>query len=184
MTETATTDIAQRGYDVLRGAVPAAAVDRALRHIHLDVVQRGIPPEWLNEWVWSAHWFPHLKWDAEIVSLLDHLPGWLRDGELCDPQIVVQPPDAGEHALEPHVDEVPEWAAGRSYERILGIALTRADRRNGGLVVWPLDGGEPEAPALEPGDVIVMHPDAPHTSGLNRVGTMRYAVYFRFLEPR
>jgi ectoine hydroxylase-related dioxygenase (phytanoyl-CoA dioxygenase family) len=55
-------------------------------------------------------------------------------------------------------------------------------RTNGGLVVWPLDGSEPQQVELEPGDVVVMDPDLPHTSGLNREGAIRYAVYFRFLE--
>ena len=31
-------------------------------------------------------------------------------------------------------------------------------------------------------DVIVMHPKLPHSSGLNREGRIRYAVYFRYLE--
>jgi ectoine hydroxylase-related dioxygenase (phytanoyl-CoA dioxygenase family) len=35
---------------------------------------------------------------------------------------------------------------------------------------------------LEPGDVVVMHPQLPHASGLNREGAIRYAVYFRFLQ--
>jgi hypothetical protein len=28
-----------------------------------------------------------------------------------------------------------------------------------------------------------MHPKLPHSSGLNREGAIRYAVYLRFLEP-
>jgi hypothetical protein len=173
-----------RGYDVLRGAVPPEAVARALRHIHLDLVRDGASAETIGTWIWSAHWFPHLKWDPEIVGLLDYVPDELREGELCDPQILLQPPDEdGDVQLTPHVDQEPDWANGRRYAHILGVALSPNHRENGGLVVWPLDGGDPEPIELEPGDVVVMDPALPHTSGLNREGGIRYAVYFRLL-PR
>ena len=172
------------GFEVLRGEVPPEAIDRVLRHIHLDVVRRGLPQEWLSEWLWNAQWFPHLRWDAEVVALLEHVPERLRDGELCDPQILLQMPDeASELELESHVDREPEWANGRTYRRILGIPLTRNGAENGGLTVWPLGGGEPRPVELEPGDVLVMDPQLPHASGLNRTGAIRYCVYFRFLEP-
>jgi Phytanoyl-CoA dioxygenase (PhyH) len=172
-----------RGYDVLRDVVPQPAVEAVLRHIHRDIVEHGLPQEWLGEWLWNAHWFPHLKWNDEILALLEHLPEELRDGELCDPQILLQMPDVGEDAeLVSHVDQTPEWASGRSYLRIVGIALTRNDARNGGLVVWPLDGSAPQAVELDAGDVLVMDPRLPHASGFNRTGGIRYCVYFRFLE--
>jgi hypothetical protein len=174
--------VASRGFEVLRSAVSDEAVDRALRHLHLDLVRNGAPAETLGRWIWSSHWFPHLKWDDEIVSLLEDLPPSLREGELCDPQIVVQPPDdCADVELESHVDREPEWADGRPYLRIVGIALSVNRRANGGLVVWPLDGGEPEALELAPGDVIVMDPQLAHASGLNREGALRYIAYFRFL---
>jgi hypothetical protein len=173
-----------KGYEVLRGVVPETAREAALRHIHRDIVVRGLPPEWLADWLWSAHWFPHLKWDAPVVALLEHLPERLRDGELCDPQILLHMPDDGEQGeLTSHVDRVPEWANGRGYRRIVGVALSRNDRRNGGLIVWPLDGGERERVDLEPGDVLVMDPHLPHSSSYNSTGDIRYSVYFRFLEP-
>jgi hypothetical protein len=172
------------GYEVLHGAVPAEAREAALRHVHLDLLRRGLPPEELGGWLWSAHWFPHLKWDPPIVGLLEHLPTRLREGDLCDPQILLQLPDEAEEvALEPHVDQEPEWAGGRRYLRIVGVALSPGRATNGGLVVWPLDGRGPQAVEVEPGDVVVMDPALPHTSGLNREGGIRYAVYFRFLEP-
>ena len=177
------TAIERRGYAVLPKMVPEAAVRTALRHLHLDVVQRGLPAETLASWLWSAHWFPHLKWDPPLVELASHLPAELRGGEMCDPQIVLQPPDEGDHELAAHVDEVPAWANGRGYLRIVGVALTPAGADDGGLVVWPFDGDGPEPLELEPGDVLVMHPRLPHTSGLNHGGAIRYAVYFRFLEP-
>jgi hypothetical protein len=172
------------GFDVLRGVVPGDAVEGVLRHIHRDVATHGLPQEWLSEWLWSSHWFPHLRWDAEVLALLEHLPESLRDGELCDPQIVGQMPDDPEQQfeLEAHVDRLPDWSNGRPYRRIVGVALTRNGPENGGLTVWPLDGGKPRAVELEPGDVLVMDPQLPHASGLNRTGGIRYAVYFRFLE--
>jgi hypothetical protein len=177
------TTLTATGYDVVRQAVPRAAVEDALRHLHLDVVRNGLPAETLGSWLWSAHWFPHLKWDDSIVALRDQLPEELREGVPCDPQIVLQPPDDCEPApLEPHVDALPDWAAGRRYLRIVGVALSPSRERNGGLVVWPLDGGPPTPVELDPGDAVVMHPDLPHCSGYNREGGIRYAVYFRFLS--
>jgi hypothetical protein len=173
---------ATRGYEILRDAVPTGAVDDALRHLHLDLVRNGASAETISSWIWSAHWFPHLKWDPEFVALLKHLPERLRQGELCDPQILLQPPDdCVDQPLTSHVDEAPEWANGRPYARILGIALTPNRRTNGGLVVWPLDESAPEPVELERGDVVVMDPALPHTSGFNREGGIRYAAYFRFL---
>lgn len=172
-----------RGFDILRGTIPRAALERALRLIHLDVTRNGLPVETISDWLWSAHWFPHLKWDPAIAGLAEHLPPELREGRLCDPQILLHPPDdCDDQPLTPHVDREPEWAEHRRYLRIAGVPLTRAHHDNGGLVVWPLDGGEPVALELEPGDVVVMDPALPHTSGLNREGGIRYAVYFRFLS--
>ena len=103
---------------------------------------------------------------------------------MCDPQILLQPPDeAAEVTLEPHVDKEPDWAEGRKYARIVGVALSAAGPATGNLGVWPFDGRDPVALEVEPGDVVVMHPRLPHTSGLNREGAIRYAVYFRFLQP-
>src|SRR5215203_121076 len=156
-----TAAIQERGYAVLASAVPEPAVQAALRHLHLDLVHRGLPAETLGSWLWSTDWFPHLKWDPQVVDLASYLPGDLRDGEMCDPQIVLQPPDDGEHEIAPHVDELPEWADGRGYLRIVGVALTPATEDDGGLIVWPFGGDGPEPLELDPGD----------------------AVYFRFLEP-
>jgi hypothetical protein len=172
-----------KGYEVLRGAVPESARDAVLRRIHRYVVSHGLPPEWLAEWLWNAHWFPQLKWEPEVVGLLDHLPDRLRDGELCDPQILLHLPDEGdEFELTSHVDRVPDWADSRPYLRIVGVALSPNDRRNGGLVVWPLDGAKREPVDLVPGDVLVMDPQLPHSSSYNHTGNIRYCVYFRFLE--
>jgi hypothetical protein len=176
--------LSTRGYVVLRNLVPPDAVQAALRHLHLDLVRRGAPADELGRWLWSVHWFPHLNWDPPITGLAEWLPPELRDGQQCDPQIVLQPPDdCEEQELVPHVDQEPEWAAGRRFLRIVGVALTPASAANGGLQVWPLDGAEPHALDLAAGDAVVMHPKLPHSSGLNREGAIRYAVYLRFLEP-
>jgi len=175
--------LANRGYAVLHELVPDDAVQAALRHLHLDMVRRGLSADTLGSWLWSTHWFPHLKWDAPIADLIGHLPSELVDGELCDPQIVLQPPDdCDEEPLVSHVDREPDWANGRRYRWIVGVALSAAHPRNGGLVVWPLDDGAPTPVELSPGDVLVMSRDLPHASGYNREGAIRYAVYFRFLE--
>jgi phytanoyl-CoA dioxygenase PhyH len=175
--------VSHGGYAVLRSVVPEPAVEDALRHLHLDLVRRGADANTLSSWLWSADWFPHLKWDEPIAGLARHLPAELGDGEACDPQIVVQPPDdCDDVELVAHVDREPDWAGDRRYRRIVGVALTRAHAANGGLVVWPFDGGEAVPLELEPGDAVVMHPGLPHASGLNREGAMRYAVYFRYLE--
>jgi hypothetical protein len=178
-----TTPAVGRGFEVLRAAVSRKHVERALRHLHLDLVRNGASADTIGSWLWAAHWFPHLRWDPEIVALLEPLPAALREGELCDPQILLHPPDSAEQVeLEPHLDREPDWANGRRYARIVGVALSPNRAANGGLVVWPLEGGEPEPVELEPGDAVVMNPALPHTSGLNREGAIRYAVYFRFLE--
>jgi hypothetical protein len=175
--------VTSRGFAVMRNCVPSEAVDGALRHIHLDLVRRGLDAETAGAWLWSAHWFPHLKWDPQIAGLVSFLPEELRDGERCDPQIVVQPPDdCDDVPLTSHVDQIPEWADGRPYKRIVGIALSPARASNGGLWVWPFDAAEPIPVELDTGDAVVMHPQLPHSSGLNREGAMRYALYFRFLE--
>jgi hypothetical protein len=175
--------VSVRGFAVLRDRVPPAAVDGALRHIHLDLLRRGLDAETAGRWLWSAHWFPHLKWDEQIAGLVSFLPEELRDGEQCDPQIIVQPPDDCEDVpLTSHVDQVPDWSGGRPYKRIVGVALSPARASNGGLWVWPFDAAKPMPLELGAGDVVVMHPQLPHSSGLNREGAMRYAVYFRFLE--
>jgi hypothetical protein len=180
LTASATRDA---GFEILRGVVPLAAVDRLLRHVHLDIVREGLPQVSLSEWLWNAHWFPHLKWDDEVVALVEHLPPELRKGDLCDPQILLQMPDESEDVeLVPHVDQIPDWADGRSYTRIVGVALTRNEPVNGGVHVWPLDGRPAQPVELDPGDVLVMDPLLPHASGLNRTGGIRYAVYFRFLQ--
>jgi hypothetical protein len=176
-------DAGGAGWDVLRRQIPRSAVDGALRRIHVDVLQNGLPTETIGDWIGSMHWFPHLKWENEITRLAEYLPESLRDGEMCDPQIILQLPDV-DHDVElvSHVDQPPEWADGRSYGCIAGVALSPSRSTNGGLFVWPLDGSPQVEIELEAGDVLVMDPGLPHASGLNSEGIIRYAVYFRYLR--
>jgi hypothetical protein len=176
-------ELETRGVAVLRGVVTPDAVDDALRHIHLGLARFGATVEELSDYIWNATWFPQLRWDEPIVALQEHFPPELRDGEVCDPQIVLGFPCEGpEPEIVPHVDEVPPWAGGRPYRHIAGVALTPAGPREGALHVFPFDADGPEVVALEPGDVVVMHGQLPHSPGPNRRGALRYAVYFRYLE--
>lgn len=170
------------GLAIRRRIVPPALIDDALRLLHVDLLERGASPQELGEWLWSVHWFPHLRFDPRILALSSALPeGWV-DGELCEPQILLQFPHVGpEPEITFHVDREPEWAQGRRYRRIVGIPLSRWCAANGGLLVQ--HDGTATAVELEPGDAVMMAPDLWHSAGINRTGAIRYGVYFRFLEP-
>jgi Phytanoyl-CoA dioxygenase (PhyH) len=169
-------------YEVVRGAVPRERVDAALRLLHADMLRRGIDAKELGEWLWAMHWFPHLRFEDAISALGEALPPRWQEGTRCEPQILLQFPHVGE--TEPdisfHVDQEPEWAQGRRYVRIVGIALSDWTTDNGGLVVQTEQGVEPVE--LAAGDAVMMTPDLPHSGGVNRTGQIRYGVYFRFLE--
>jgi hypothetical protein len=168
------------GYEIRRGAVAAALVDDALRSLHVDLLGRGASAQELGNWLWSAHWFPHLVYSEQVTALADALPEEWRTGERCDPQILLQFPHSGpEPEITFHVDQEPPWANGRRYRGIVGIALSRWGRDNGGLLVHA--DGETIAVELEPGDAVAMAPDLLHSGGINRTGAIRYGVYFRWL---
>jgi hypothetical protein len=167
--------------EVRRGVIGGPLIDDALRALHLDLLQRGASPAELGDWLWGAHWFPHLVYDERITALADALAGDWRTGERCDPQILLQFPHVGPPPeITFHRDQEPAWAQDRRYRRIVGIPLSRWHAANGGLLV-NLE-GRTVAVELEPGDAVMMHPDLPHTGGLNTTGTIRYGVYFRWLE--
>ena len=169
-------------YRVARGAVPRHLVDDALRMLNLDLLERGASAGELAEWLWDTHWFPHLRYRDEVMALVEALPSEWREGSLCDPQILLQFPHTGpQPQITFHVDQEPEWAEGRRYLRIVGVPLSPWRRENGGLLVRP--GGETIAIEVDPGDVVMMTPELPHSGGVNRTGAIRYGVYFRFLEP-
>ena len=167
---------------MVRGAVPRERVDAALRLLHGDILHRGIDAKELGEWLWGMHWFPHLRFEDEISALAEALPPPWQEGTRCEPQILLQFPHVGESepAISFHVDQEPDWAQGRRYERIVGIALSEWTRENGGLIVKAGDGVEPVE--LGAGDAVMMTPDLEHSGGVNRTGVIRYGVYFRYLE--
>lgn len=170
------------GYEVVRGAVPRERIDAALRLLHRDMLHRGIDAKELGEWLWGMHWFPHLRFEDEISALAEALPQEWQTGTRCEPQILLQFPHVGETDpdISFHLDQEPEWAQGRRYRRIVGIALSDWTTSNGGLIVKTEQGLEPIE--LAAGDAVMMTPDLPHSGGVNRTGAIRYGVYFRFLE--
>ena len=169
-------------YEVARGAVPRARVDAALRLLHADMLVRGIDADELGGWLWAMHWFPHLRFRDEISALAEALPAPWQEGMRCEPQILLQFPHVGEE--EPpvsfHLDQEPDWAGSRRYLRIVGVALSDWTRENGGLIVRTTNGPEPVD--LAAGDAVMLTPDLPHSGGVNHSGSIRYAVYIRWLE--
>jgi hypothetical protein len=169
------------GYEVRRHVIPAELIDHALRVLHLDLLERGATAAELSQWLWGAHWFPHLRYEPPIVALADALPGDWQTGERCDPQILLQFPHTGPvPEVTFHVDEEPAWAEGKRYRRIVGVPLSRWQRANGGLLVK--DGEKVIPVELEPGDAVAMAPDLLHSGGINTTGSVRYGVYFRWLQ--
>lgn len=178
------------GYVILRGLMDPSLVEAALRRLNLEILRCGISAAQIDEWKYATYW-PSIRWDPEILALRDPLQAVApaEDGEEWgDAQLLLRFPDeADEWPLTPHVDDLPEWADGREYELIFGVALSRAEERDGCLTVWPCShrgvvaDGKRELVELEPGDVVVLHPKVGHSSTLNRGGSIRYAVYFRLL---
>ncbi len=163
--------------------VAAHLIDDALRALHLDLLERGADAAEIGGWLWSAHWFPHLVYDPRILALAEGLPADWRTGEPCDPQILLQFPHVGpQPEITYHRDQEPGWARGRRYLRIVGVPLSRWEAANGGLLIRA--GGRPAAVELEPGDAVMMGPEVLHTGGINTSGSIRYGVYFRWLEER
>jgi ectoine hydroxylase-related dioxygenase (phytanoyl-CoA dioxygenase family) len=173
-----------QGYIVLPRIVPHVLVDKALRRLNLEIVKRGLSEEKIHEWHHIKCWFPHLRYEPEILALADVLPAELTSGKMCEPQILMHFPDeAEEWPIHPHIDEPPAWANGRGYMSILGVSLSNGIERNGGLVVWPFNRPDHTTNvSLAPGDVVAMHPDLAHAGGLNRSGTIRTVIYFRYLS--
>src|SRR4051794_37760523 len=82
-------------FRVGRGLVPPRRIDDALRLLHLDLLERGATAEMLAEWLWGAHWFPHLRHHPAVMALAEALPPAWRTGTQCEPQILLQFPHAG-----------------------------------------------------------------------------------------
>ena len=169
------------GVEIAHGAVDESRIDDVLRLLHIDLLERGADADQLGSWLWGMHWFPHLNYDSRVLALADALPEAWRTGTRCDPQILLQFPHVGpEPPVTFHVDEEPEWAGGRRYVRIVGVALSPWEADNGALLIG--SESDPTAIELEAGDAVMMAPDVRHSGGINRTGRIRYGIYFRWLE--
>lgn len=151
---------------VLHNQIPPPAVKIAFDHIlHL-------PKEELS---WPVH-----RWHPKVLQLLAYLPA--QRGELCDPQIVYDwwdnPSKSDGYTM--HKDQPPEWANGRRYDTIYGVALTQHDRLNGAVIFS--DYFVDTQPHLNAGDVVEFGPRQEHCTGIfHPQGGSRISVYFRFL---
>jgi hypothetical protein len=176
-------DFTDLGWHVYKGVIPESVIHDALRVINKNLFTRGMLPDEVWNYTKNSNWFPWLNYKDEILAIEKAFPSDLRSGQLCDPQILLHVPDTEHYVITTHKDKPPEWAEGRNYERIVGVPLTRSYREDGGLLVAPLTGYERlVAVELDPGDVVCFNPLLPYTSGMNRMGTIRYALYFRYLE--
>jgi hypothetical protein len=180
------------GYAVGRAVVGQVALRAALRRLNLAIRSNGLTADEIDR-CQRATFFPHLRWEPEIWGLLPdgaaELLGWEEDDEWAEPQILLRFPDQGQPwPLEPHVDRPPDWAAGRPYRGIVGVALTGSGPDQGSPRVWPGSHAgrrsEPIPVPMEAGDVLVMHPLLAHSGSLNLGHNIRYAVYFRLLAGR
>lgn len=168
-------------YRIERGAIAGELVEDALRALHLDLLSRGADPPELGQWLWSAHWFPHLRAAPAIEALRAALPAGWQTGIPCEPQILLQFPHVGpDPEISFHLDAEPAWAQGRRYLRIVGVALSPWRKDNGGLLVR--SGAAVTAVELDPGDAVCMATDLWHSGGVNHTGHIRYGVYFRWLS--
>lgn len=183
MTRAALTATRSSTFEIRRGALEPRLIDDVLRVLHLDLLQRGASAQELGSWLWGTHWFPHLNHDSRILALARSLPIEWQSGQLCDPQILLQfPHDGPEPSITFHVDREPDWAEDRRYLRIVGVPLSRWWSENGGLLVRCQD--RTLALDLTPGDAVRMDSGLPHSGGINTTGSIRYGVYFRWLERR
>lgn len=184
-------ELRREGFVILRGVVDAARVTGALRLINLSMRRYGLTAEQIEEWQLGT-FFPHLRADPVIWATLPdgaaELLGWRPGDEWAEPQLVLRFPDEEQPwAIQPHVDELPPWARGRSYRGVVGVALTHAGATDGAVCVWPGSHlGQPSAPvsvSLAAGDALVMDPRLGHSGTLNLGPGVRAAIYFRLLAP-
>jgi ectoine hydroxylase-related dioxygenase (phytanoyl-CoA dioxygenase family) len=174
------------GYCIVQSAVPETEVESMRRILLLEIVKYGLPKDRLDEYHNTKTWFPSLR--EYVVHLADYVPSQLKKGELCEPQILLHFPDENlDYEIEPHRDQEPEWANGRKYTAIAGVALTDSDEQDGGLVSWGMDREPCEKWDAQPielyaGDVIIFDPRLWHSGGLNSTDRIREVIYFRWVE--
>lgn len=168
---------------VLRTVVPVEVVEDAMRLINRDILINGLPKEHIDCYLGGTNWFVGLRWSPEILKLEKYIPEEFREGIRADPQILAHFPDGKDSKddLWPHVDIEPDWAGELKYSYIVGIPLTPQNEWNGGVRIHKREGVIMYAVA-EPGDLVVMTPKTPHSSGTNKSGSIRYIVYFRYLK--
>jgi ectoine hydroxylase-related dioxygenase (phytanoyl-CoA dioxygenase family) len=177
------------GYALVREAVSSDRIEAAIRRLNMAIRWEGLSADQVAEWS-AGTFFPHLRWEPEVWAVLPIFAAEVfdqRDGDSwADPQLLMRFPDEDQPwPLEPHVDRVPEWADGRTYRGIVGVALTAAEPRDGAPYIWPAShrgiSSEPVGLTLAPGDALFMHPQLGHSGGLNLGATIRTAIYFRLL---
>src|SRR5947209_1236679 len=114
------------GFVVLRQLVDADLVDAALRRLNLEILRVGLTAEQIDEWKYATFW-PTLRWEPEVLAAREPMGRFVdqRSGEEWgDSQLLLRFPDeAAEWSVTPHVDHLPEWAGGRAYKLIFGLAL-------------------------------------------------------------
>lgn len=162
------------------GHVDLEGIDRALRLIHLDWMSNGAD---LDSWLWDGCWFPHLRWEPEILALHKRLPAEWKGSALCDPQIVLQFPTPEPYPeVSFHTDEEPDWAKdwGHRYKSIVGVPLNTWTPENGSPIFKNAPGDYSQL-TMRPGGAIMFTPDQLHSPGINTTGQVRYGVYFRWL---
>lgn len=161
--------------EVLHGVAPEPLVDELLRAMHLDLLRLGSIP---SEWVWNSAWFPHLRRHPAVLEIAGRLPAAWREGEMAEPQLLLQFPDPIERELSFHVDSglLPGWR----YTSLVGVALSEWTRRNGAPVIKDAP-GDYTVVELPAGSAFRMEPDSVHSSGLNVSGAIRYALYLRWM---
>lgn len=180
------------GFVVLRQAVPPDRVAAALRMLNLAIRREGLSAEEIAHGQ-STTFFPDLRDRPEVWGALPEGAGEVlgeQEGDRwAEPQLLLRFPDEVEDwPLEPHIDEVPPWAADHRYRGIIGVALTTAGPEDGTPCVWPRSHREPRAEhvlvPLEAGDALVLHPDLEHAGTLNHGPFVRASIYFRLVGDR
>jgi ectoine hydroxylase-related dioxygenase (phytanoyl-CoA dioxygenase family) len=166
--------------EVRKNIISQQSVDDVLRMLHTELLTNTPSTETLGRWAHTASWFWHLRWDPEIMALMDQLPMEWRGGTICDPQILLQFPSDPAAEQEPfHVDETPEWSTDTHYHSIVGVPLTRWTPQNGAVRFAK---GLNNSARLNPGDAVMFSGDQPHSGGINATGSIRYGVYFRWVS--
>lgn len=126
-----------------------------------------------NELDWPIH-----RWDPNIMKLLSYIP--VQRGQVCDPQIVVQPKGGEPYFFEFHADQEPDWANGRKYTSIVCVCITEQNYQNGGVCFKDSNGVL--CPSFSEGTIFSFEPHELHSPGVNQRDEPRVSIYFRWLD--